>query len=131
MRIFKTQSQKLWTVVLLGTGACVLGVAYAVFLGVASDGGRGGAGAVALAFATLFTSAPAVRELIEAPDNSGNPAFDALPPARQIARLRTAIAETQDRQLRENRFLVFTSVLGTFVWAFGDVLASWLGAPLI
>lgn len=71
MRIFRTQSQKLWTVVLLGTGACVLGVAYAVFLGVASDGGRGGAVAVALAFATLFTSAPAVRELIEAPDNSG------------------------------------------------------------
>jgi hypothetical protein len=106
----------------------VLGVAYAVHLGVASDGGRGGAVAVALAFAALFTSAPAVQELIEAPDNSSNPAFDALPPARQIARLRTAIAEIQDRQLRENRFLVFTSVMGTLVWAFGDVFASWLGA---
>ncbi|TGD64481.1 hypothetical protein EYC08_09365 [Tabrizicola sp. WMC-M-20] len=129
MRIFKTQGQKLWTPVLFGMGTCGLGVAYAVFLGVASNGGRGGAVAVALAFAALFTSAPAVQELIEAPDNSGNPAFDALPPAKQIARLRTAIAEIQDRQLRENRFLVFTSVLGTLVWAFGDVLAPWLGAP--
>lgn len=129
MRIFRTQGQKLWTVALLGSCACVIGIAYAVLLGVASDGGRGGAIAVALAFAALFTSTPAVQELIEAPDNLGNPAFDELPPAKQIARLRTAIAEIQDRQLRENRFLVFTSVVGTLVWAFGDVFASWIGAP--
>ncbi|WP_101339542.1 hypothetical protein [Cereibacter azotoformans] len=129
MRIFRTQGQKLWTVALAGAGACGLGVAHAVFLGVASDGGRGGAVAVALAFAALFTSTPAVQELIEAPDNTGHPAFDTLPPARQIALLRTALAEMQDRQARENHFLVFTSVLGTLVWAFGDVLASWLGAP--
>lgn len=128
MRVFKTQGTKLRTVAILGALSCAAGLAYAVFWGTAGDGGRGGAVAVALAFAALFTSSPAVEKLIEAPDDAGEPGFDGLPPDEQISRLRSAIAVIKDGQRRENGFLVFTSVLGTLVWAFGDVLAACLGA---
>lgn len=128
MTIFATQSRKLWSVVILGMVACASGICYAVLIGEAADGGRGGAVAVAFAFAALFTSTPAIPELIEAPDHSGMPAFETLPIDRQIARLRTAVAEMQDRQRYENRFLVLRNVVRTLVWAFGDIVAHWLGA---
>lgn len=110
--------------------ACASGILYAVLFCEAADGGRGGAVAVALAFAALFSSSPAIPELIEAPDHSGKPAFETLPIDKQIARLRIAVPEMQDRQRDENRFLVLTSVVGTLVWVFGDVAAYWLGATV-
>lgn len=130
MRIFKKQSTKLWAVLLLGLVASMLGILYAIFIGTAADGGRGGAVAVAIAFGALFTSTPTVNELLEARDETGKPKFDDLTPEKQAPRLRTALADMLDGQRTQNRFLVWTSVIGTLVWAFGDVVAAIFGAPV-
>lgn len=129
MKIFRKQSTKLWTVVVLGVAASILGILYAIFCGTAADGGRGGAVAVAIAFGALFTGTPSAKELLEAKDEDGKPKFDELSPEKQVPRLRTALADMLDGQRKQNSFLVWTSVIGTLVWAFGDVLAAALGAP--
>ena len=128
MRIFKRQSTKLKAVLCAGLLFSLAGIVYAVCWGSPGDGGRGGAMAVALAFAALFTSAPSLQELLEAPKEDGTPGFDELESQDKIKRLRSAVALVADTQREQNIYLVITSVVGTLVWAFGDVVAVWFGA---
>lgn len=128
MRIFRRQSTKLWVVLSFGIAISVAGIAYAIWFGSAVDGGRGGALAVAAAFYVLFTSTPTLEELIEAPDDLGEPGFEKLLPDAQISRLQTAFSTMIDSQRRQNLFLAITSIFGTLVWAFGDIVATLMGA---
>lgn len=108
--------------------ASFAGLVYAVGWGTACDGGRGGAVAVAIAFAALFTGRPLPQAYIEARDDSGKPKFDTLPADDRIGRLRSALAVLLDRQRQESFYLALASVSGTLIWGFGDMIAGQLGA---
>ena len=107
--------------------ASTAGVFFAVRWGAASDGGRGGAVAVAITFWAMFMSWPLPGEYVEAPDGSGRPTFDHLGEER-ITYLRNAVALMLDRQRLEALYLSISGVSGALVWGFGDVAAAWLGA---
>lgn len=70
---------------------------------------------------------PLPGEYIEAPDESGRPAFDRLVEER-AQHLRNALALILDRQRMEAIFLTVSGVTGALVWGFGDLIAAWLGA---
>lgn len=127
-RLFRTKRSKIWSLLLVSLAACAAGVAYAVMWGSANDGMRGGVIALALSFLYLFTSTPNLALYLEAPDEDGNPRFDELEPKDQISRLRSAMTTAEDEKNTENWFLAITSVSGTLVAGFGDLLAQILGA---
>jgi hypothetical protein len=85
--------------------------------------------AVAAAFLALFTSTHAVEELLEAPDEEQRPKFDNLPVEQQVQRLKSGLTSIIEATNEQNIFLAITSVTGTIVWAFGDAIAVWMGAP--
>jgi hypothetical protein len=100
------------------------GVAYAIHCGSASDGGRGGALAVALSFFMLFAGRGTPENAMEAvlPGNQqGDVEFE-------IARLRGAVTSLLDWQAKEKIYLTTSSVVGTLAWGFGDSLAALFGA---
>lgn len=107
--------------------ASAAGIFFAVRWGTASDGGRGGAVAVAITFGAMFMYSGLPGELIEARDEDGQLAFDHLGEKR-IAHLRTALAVLLDRQRLEALYLTVSGVSGAFVLGFGDVVAAWFGA---
>lgn len=107
--------------------ASAAGIYFAVRWGTSSDGGRGGAVAVAITFGAMLMYSGLPGELIEARDEDGLPAFDHLGEKR-FAHLRTALALLLDRQRLEARYLTVSGVTGALMWGFGDVIAAWLGA---
>lgn len=130
---------KLLLVMIGSVALSAAGVVYAVCCGVAADGGRGGALAVALTFYMLFVgrgtpksaleveipvTAPSVEEApLEAP---GSQDPDKL--KMEVARVRNAIASMLDWQGKEKVYLTISSVVGTITWGFGDIFAAWFGA---
>jgi hypothetical protein len=109
--------------------ASFAGILYAVQCGVAADGGRGGAVAVAISFAAYFTARPTPTEMIEARNDAGEVGFDNLDIDARSKRLRSAISVMLDRQTNEAVYLTISSVSGTLIWGFGDVIAKFFGAP--
>ncbi|MDE8652827.1 hypothetical protein [Novosphingobium album (ex Liu et al. 2023)] len=104
----------------------VAGIAYAIWFGVAADGGRGGAIAVGLTFFILFMGRGTAETALEA---SLPPAGDPLADLEQdLARVRGAVAAMLDWSRKEKVYLTVSSVVGTLAWGFGDVVAKWLGA---
>lgn len=87
------QKTLLWLCMIASLLACLAGLAYAVLLGNACDGGRGGAVAVAIAFGALFTGRPLPDTYIEARDEGGKAKFDKLSVEKRITRLRSAIQQ--------------------------------------
>ncbi len=113
---------KLWLTMFAAIVASAGGVLYAVVSsGSASDGGRGGAIAVAISFWTLFLGRGTAEKALEVklPTQS---------PEAEIARVRAAVASMLDWQNKEKVFLTISSVVGTLAWGFGDIVARWLGA---
>ncbi len=107
---------------------CLAGLAYAVAIGDASDGGRGGALTVALSFAAFFTASNTPIELIEARGLDGECHFDDLSYKERVTRLKGAIAILEDRHNAESLSLAITTFVGTIFWGFGDLFAAALGA---
>ena len=103
------------------------GIAYAVLWGVAADGGRGGAVAVALTFFILFMGRGTAEAALEAElPKAADPAEET---ALDLARIRNAVAAMLDWSHKEKIYLTVSSVVGTLAWGFGDIIALWLGAP--
>jgi len=110
--------------VLLSVG----GIAYAVTYGVAVDGGRGGAIAVALTFFILFVGRGTAEAALEAElPKTGDPSEDA---ALELAKIRNSVAAMLDWSRKEKLYLTISSVVGTLTWGFGDLIAIQLGAPV-
>lgn len=129
-----SQRRKLQMVLALSLLASFGGVLFAVCWGVAADGGRGGAIAVALSFVALFAGRntdQSVLELRKKPDQPAilDPGPHASDPERFKA-LRSALAVHLDTSQSETGYLVAASVIGTLFWGFGDLLALALGAPV-
>jgi len=121
-----------WTLRIVLTLALIAsagGVLYAVFLGTAADGGRGGALAVAISFFALFAARATPEDVLETKDAAGRRVVETGPPVQRIGLLKTSVATMLDSQRLEKIYLTGSSVTGTLVWGFGDVLARWLGAP--
>lgn len=136
----KSGTGRLW----LAVAACIAlgagGVLYAVIFGAASDGGRGGALAVAVTFAMLFLDRRTSRDYLEMtlpPD----PAAKTIPTHDAALKTYLATLNTDQKQTR-NAFavlldwedhrkwpLAISSVIGTVFWGFGDYIAGALGAP--
>ena len=117
---------KLLTTMIAAIVLSLGGIAYAVLWGVATDGGRGGAIAVALTFFMLFMGRGTAEAALEAKlPSSGNPAEDA---ALELARVRNAVAAMLDWNRKEKLYLTVSSVVGTLAWGFGDSVAKCLGA---
>ncbi len=102
------------------------GVVYAIGTGVATDGQRGGALAVALTFFMLFAGRGTPEEALETEPPANLAASER--PAFEIARLRAALASMLDWQSQEKVYLTVSSVIGTLAWGFGDWVAAWFGA---
>jgi hypothetical protein len=110
------------------------GVVFAVRCGVAADGQRGGGLAVALTFFILFLG----RGTAEAALGEPNPDADSrslTPDAQLLAdiqfelkRLRNSLASMFDWSRHEKLYLLIASVIGTFFWTFGDLIAKAFGA---
>jgi hypothetical protein len=107
------------------------GIAYAVYFGVAADGPRGGAIAVAISFAALFAARGTPQKVIEMTDpaTGGNVGEEGTPETK-IELLVTALSTMIDSQRLEKKYLTWTTVMGTLVWGFGDQIARWFGAPI-
>ena len=102
------------------------GIAYAVWFGMAADGGRGGAIAVGLTFFILFMGRGTAEAALEAPLPQTGDALARL--EQELARVRGALAASLDWSRKEKVYLTVSSVVGTLAWGFGDVVAKWLGA---
>lgn len=107
-----------WRTFWIGFLLCCAGVGYAVCVSdMASDGGRGGALAVALSFWILFQS-----------HGSAKAAFDDKDIKIRATRTHNALGALIDVSEKQRMPLALTSVIGTLFWGFGDLLAAWLGA---
>lgn len=125
-----TQKQRLVGVLVASIVVCATGVVYATWCGTASDGGRGGAIAVAISFAALFAARDTSADILEMKSASGRIEFELLTAEQRIGLLKSAIASLIDAQRLEKRFLTWSSVIGTLTWGFGDVVAAWFGAAV-
>jgi hypothetical protein len=105
------------------------GIAYAVWCGSAADGQRGGAIAVAISFLALFAARATPADTLEMKDSQGRLVADHGEPSERIGIVRTTVSTMLDSQRLEKVFLTWSSVTGTLVWGFGDVIARLLGAP--
>lgn len=120
------------------------GVVLSAFRNQYADGGRGGAIAVALAFATIFMGRGYGSVPIEAllrrlsrrartlPGQEGLKGTDARleelnSDVQAIARsLRASQSISIRNTTEQNAYLAASSVIGTLVWGFGDWAAEWL-----
>lgn len=116
-------------VVFLAVAASTIGVLYAIHIGCADDAGRGGSVAVALALFFLFIRADRDAGEIENSRPDRRWRFKDRPVPVQINILRDTVVILLDRTSNQNFFLAFVSVQGTLIWGFGDLLASYWGAP--
>ena len=111
-----------------------------------SDGGRGGALAVALAFFVLFirrnygarvyealtVELPSLKGQIAKLRAGGDPSaansegVDAL--KRQVTAIVARLETEAKGQRGQNIVLAAASIIGTLAWGFGDVIAKWLKA---
>lgn len=120
-------TRKLVITMMAAIAMSIGGIAYAVLWGVAADGGRGGAVAVALTFFILFMGRGTAEAALEAVlPKAADPAEEA---ALDLPRIRNAVAAMLDRSRKEKIYLTVSSVVGTLAWGFGDIIALWLGAP--
>ncbi len=130
---------RLWLVMWLCIASSVGGVFYAIFLGVAADGGRGGALAVAITFAMLFLDRRTSKDYLEMqlpPDPAAKniPTNDTALKAHLAGlatnqnQTRNAFAAMVDWGNRQKWPLAISSVIGTVFWGFGDVIAGFFGA---
>ena len=115
------------------------GVLYAIFFGVAADGGRGGALAVALTFAMLFLDRRTPKDYLEM-ELPPDPAAEKIPTqdgmlkaylaefATGHKQTRNAFAAMLDWEDRQKWPLAISSVTGTLFWGFGEIIASYFGA---
>ena len=128
---------RLWLVMTVCIAASIMGVIYAVCCGDASDGG--GAVAVAITFGMLFLDRGTAKDLIEmelptGPQASQVPASDTelkdylASLATEEIKDRNTLAAMLDWQDKQKLPLAISSVVGTFFWGFGDVVAQCLGA---
>jgi hypothetical protein len=96
------------------------GIFLAAALGHPSEGGRGGALAVALTFAMLFLGRGTAQRLLD--DNDFKSESD--DPDKKITHLRNALRALVGWQQKEKPYLFWASVVGTLAWGFGDLAAS-------
>ncbi len=100
--------------------AALAGIAYAVLAGSATDGQRGGAIAVALSLGALFAARDIPERVLGARAETVE---------ERLARAESTLGVMLDSQRLEKVYLAATSVAGSLIWGFGDLLALWLGAP--
>ncbi len=104
-----------WATFGIGLVACIAGVAVAVlWTHDSADAGRGGAVAVALSFFILFQNHDSAR-------TSYNDEKSDL-----ATRSHNALGALLDISDKQRLPLTLTSVLGTLVWGFADILARWI-----
>lgn len=135
-----------WIVVLLAVAISLAWWLAAWLLERPADAGRGGALAVALAFLVLFMHRSQGDRIFAVLAEEGPKLLASLEPApesggadnearmrrleRRLADLVDAITATRGYEGRQasrlNLHLSVASVVGTLVWGFGDVVASWL-----
>lgn len=127
-RGFGTQRQVLCLVLVLSLAFSAGGIVYAIWCGSAPDGQRGGAVAVAISFLALFAARATPTEVLEVTDARGRLVVEHGTPEQRIGLVRTAVAAMLDSQRLEKVYLTWSSVTGTVVWGFGDVVARCLGA---
>ncbi len=125
-----SQKQILSLVLIAGISVSIGGIAYAVWVGAAADGARGGAFAVAISFAALFAARSTPQKVLEMRNpETGELLVKDGDQKQQIGVLSTAISTMIDSQRLEKKFLTWSTVIGTLVWGFGDLIARGLGAP--
>lgn len=124
-----THVARLWLVLGACIAASAAGIVYAVFWGVSADGGRGGAVAVAIAFAALFAERGTSIAAFEQKDAVGRYLLQTGTDRQKVGVLAAGIAAMIDGARLERNFLTVSSVIGTLAWGFGDILAAWCGAP--
>lgn len=98
------------------------GIVLAAFLGHPSEGGRGGALAVAVTFAMLFLGRSTAERIME--DNPFKHGGEDA--AKQIGHLSKALSALVGWQRKEKPYLAWASVISTLAWGFGDLPAAWL-----
>jgi len=143
-----TAGARLWCVVATASVLSIAGILYAALWSKdASDGGRGGAIAVAVSFAVLFLTRslgqrvyqaltqelPALRKLIDsfAPASASKSEVEVLREdlkavGDRFSALEQRLESDDKATQTQNRFLAAASVIGTLVWGFGDVVAGWI-----
>lgn len=105
-----------------------LGILYAVCWGTAADGGRGGAIAVMISFATLFAEHGIPASALEEKDRQGRFILRDGTPEAKIRVLANSFAAYLDAARIDRGILVLASLIGTLTWGFGDIAAAYLGA---
>lgn len=135
-RLKKTASKQRNLYRLVVVGAFVVssaGVVWAARYPDTSNGGRGGAIAVIVAFAVLFlrrdygkksydTILEDVPEQVDGLDYEK--AIQAL--HERVLAVDRRVALDADGQRLQNKALTWASVIGTIFWGFGDLFAAWL-----
>jgi hypothetical protein len=124
------------------------GILLAAYSADPSDGGRGGAVAVAFAFFVLFIrrdygtrvykaltlELPSLKAQVARLRAGGDPSaansegVDSL--KRQVTAIVARLETEATGQKNQNVALALASVIGTLAWGFGDVIAKWLKALL-
>ena len=114
----------------LATAAAILfsfgGIALAALANSPADGGRGGAIAVALTFFMLFMGRGTAEQAAETTLPPSDDPVEAL--RREFDPTKAAVNAMLDWSNKEKRYLAASSVIGTLVWGFGDLLAAWICA---
>lgn len=132
-------------VVLVSIVLSVGGIVIAACLTEPSDGGRGGAIAVAVAFFVLFVRRPygarvyqaltkdlpklreEIKNLREGKDRASTSVPDKLDDLkRQVTSIVSRLDVEADGQRNQNIALAWASCIGTLAWGFGDMIAKWL-----
>jgi hypothetical protein len=116
----KRVSERLKYFILSGSAIAVslLWILGAAMLDRPSDGGRGGAIGVALSFYILFAN----NNLAARGYNRlGNAAVK-----KQIEMIESRFDVADKATKRQNHFLIWSSVIGTIAWGFGDLAATML-----
>ena len=94
----------------------VLWVIGAAYCNMAPSAGRGGALALILSLLLFFLG-----------HNIGARRFALVTdPAQQVAALTKRLNDDASSARRLNKYLAFSSFLGTLTWGFGDMFAHWL-----
>lgn len=120
---------------------CMLGVLYALCIGCAADGQRGGAIGVAISFFVLFVSSNLSETILKFNTETDLSEFNdenkrivgkkvkTLEELNIIVTKHGKFLESLSKESKSERnWLVSSSVISTFFWGFGDYLAITIGA---